>query len=157
MFLAAAIAAGFRYPATWAFVLLTKVTPGIGLLWFAVRREWRSVGIALAATILIAALSIALAPRLWFEWFDYLRSSQQPTAMTALPIPLLWRLPFAIALVIWGARTNRRWTVPLAAWLALPVLWIGSPVMLLAWRPEKKVVPRAERAEDVAAHPVVAP
>jgi hypothetical protein len=50
-----AIVVGFRYPATWSFVLLTKVTPGIGLLWFAVRREWRSLGIALGATLAIAA------------------------------------------------------------------------------------------------------
>ena len=31
--LGVAIAIGFRWPAAWAFVLLTKVTPGIGLLW----------------------------------------------------------------------------------------------------------------------------
>ncbi|MBI3750681.1 MAG: DUF2029 domain-containing protein [Chloroflexi bacterium] len=43
LLLAAAVALGFRYPATWAFVLLTKVTPGVGLLWFAVRREWRAL------------------------------------------------------------------------------------------------------------------
>ena len=42
-----AIVLGFRWPFTWAFVLLTKVTPGVGLLWFAVRREWRSLAIAL--------------------------------------------------------------------------------------------------------------
>ena len=28
---------GFRRP-PWSFVILTKVTPGIGLLWFVVRR-----------------------------------------------------------------------------------------------------------------------
>ena len=46
LLLAAAIVIGFRYPVTWSFVLLTKVTPGVGLLWFAVRREWRSLAIA---------------------------------------------------------------------------------------------------------------
>ena len=50
LWIAAAIALGFRYPWTWGFVLLTKVTPGIGLLWFAVRREWRALGIALGVT-----------------------------------------------------------------------------------------------------------
>ena len=38
--LAVTILAGFRYPGAWSFVVLTKVTPGIGLLWFAIRREW---------------------------------------------------------------------------------------------------------------------
>ncbi len=44
LWIAAAIVLGFRYPWTWGFILLTKVTPGIGLLWFAVRREWRALG-----------------------------------------------------------------------------------------------------------------
>ena len=38
---AAAVVLGFRYPAAWSFVLLTKLTPGVALLWFAFRREWR--------------------------------------------------------------------------------------------------------------------
>jgi hypothetical protein len=34
--------------------------------------------------------------------------------------------------VVWGARTNRRWTVPVAGMLALPALWYGGLAMLLA-------------------------
>ena len=49
-----------------------------------------------------------------------------------MPIPFLARLPFAIAVVVWGARTDRRWTVPVAGMLALPALWYGSLSMLLA-------------------------
>ena len=49
---------GFRYPWTWGFVLLTKVTPGVGLLWFAVRREWRALAIALGVTGAIVAVSL---------------------------------------------------------------------------------------------------
>jgi len=66
----AAIVAGFRWPGAWSFLLLTKVTPGIGVLWFAVRREWHSFGIALATTLLVVVISFALAPHLWFQWFD---------------------------------------------------------------------------------------
>ena len=55
LFIAAAIVVGFRYPAVWAFNVLTKVTPGVGLLWFAVRREWRPLAIALVTTAAIAA------------------------------------------------------------------------------------------------------
>src|SRR5687767_7243630 len=40
LLMAAAIALGFRHPWTWSFVILTKITPGIGLLCFAVRKEW---------------------------------------------------------------------------------------------------------------------
>ncbi len=72
LFIAAAVALGFRYPWTWGFVLLTKVTPGVGLLWFAVRREWRSLLIALGVTGTIVAVSVAVNPQLWQEWFAFL-------------------------------------------------------------------------------------
>jgi hypothetical protein len=49
-----------------------------------------------------------------------------------VPIPFLVRLPFAVVLVVWGARTDRRWTVPVAGMLALPALWYGGLTMLLA-------------------------
>jgi hypothetical protein len=35
-----AVVLGFRWPVAWAILLLAKVRPGIGLLWFAVRTEW---------------------------------------------------------------------------------------------------------------------
>ena len=40
LLLAAAIVLGFRYPGSWAWVFLTKVTPGVGVLWFAFRKQW---------------------------------------------------------------------------------------------------------------------
>src|SRR5206468_4343687 len=68
LLLAAAIVLGFRWPATWAIVLLTKITPGIGLLWFAVRREWRALAIALGTPAVIAAGSFVLLPDQWRTW-----------------------------------------------------------------------------------------
>lgn len=131
--LAVAIVVGFRWPAAWAFVLLTKVTPGIGLLWFLVRREWRQLGIALGATILVIAASAIFMPRAWLDWFNLLTGlAGRDGTWAAVPIPLVVRMPFALAVVIWGARTNRRWTVPVAAMLALPALWYGALTMLLA-------------------------
>ena len=62
LLMAAAIALGFRHPWTWAFVILTKVTPGIGLLWFAVRREWRHLGIAIGVTAAISAVDGGCRP-----------------------------------------------------------------------------------------------
>lgn len=133
LLLAAAMVIGFRWPAAWAFVLLTKVTPGIGLLWFAVRREWRSLGIAIGATGLVVALSAVLMPGAWVEWLALLvRLAGRDGTWAAVPIPFLVRLPFAVALVVWGARTDRRWTVPVAGMLALPALWYGGLTMLLA-------------------------
>jgi hypothetical protein len=133
LLLAVAMVVGFRWPAVWAFVLLTKVTPGIGLLWFAVRREWRSLGIALGATALVVAVSAVLMPGAWLEWFGLLvRLAGRDGTWAAIPIPFLVRLPFAVAVVVWGALTDRRWTVPVAGMLALPALWYGGLTMLLA-------------------------
>jgi hypothetical protein len=134
LLIAVAIVIGFRYPAAWSLVLLTKITPGVGLLWFAVRREWRSLAIALGATAAIVAVSLVISPRAWLEWFGVVDSSVGKTSGTwaALPVPLWFRLPIAVAVVTWGARTNRRWAVPVAAMLALPALWYGGLTILLA-------------------------
>jgi len=143
LLLALAIVAGFRWPAAWSFVLLTKITPGIGLLWFAVRGEWRSLGIALGATAAIVAISALAMPGAWLEWIEVLvRNAGRDGTWAAIPVPLWARLPVAVAVVVWGARTDRRWTVPVAAMVALPALWYGALSMLLA------VIPlRGDRAD----------
>lgn len=134
--LALAIGLGLRYPSTWAFVLLTKPTLGIGLLWFIVRREWRQLTIALGTTALIATVSFVVAPSAWVEWIDALIVNAghpiSPDYSGVIHIPLLLRLPVAAAIVIWGARTDRPWTVAVAATLALPILWINGLAVLLA-------------------------
>jgi len=144
LWIAAAIALGFRYPWTWGFVLLTKVTPGVGLLWFAVRREWRALGIALGVTGVIVALSLALQGQLWIDWIAFLQSTPEggSVAQFQIPIPLWLRLPAAVVLVVWGARTDRRWTVVVAATLALPVLWISGLAICAALASESLRLPR---------------
>jgi hypothetical protein len=125
---------GFRYPAAWAFTLLTKVTPGIGLLWFAGRRAWRSLAIAAGVTAAISLVSFAIAPHLWFEWFESLRHNTAvniPAYAVALPWPLAVRLALAAAIALVGGILGWRWTVIVACTLALPVLWISGLSVLL--------------------------
>ena len=149
LLLAVAIVLGFRWPATWALVLLTKITPGIGLLWFAVRAEWRSLAIALGATAAIAAVSYVTIPDAWPRWFEVIvANAGKGGTWASVPIPLLVRLPAAVALVVWGARTDRRWTVPVASMLALPALWYGGISMLLAVIP--LLAERQERRQPAA-------
>ena len=120
--MALAIVWGFRRPWTWSFVLLTKVTPGIGLLWFAVRREWRKLGIALGATALLAVLSVLFWADQWPGYLALITSGKAP-AVPPYYLTLYQRLPWAIALVVVGALGNWKWTVPAAACLALPVFY----------------------------------
>jgi len=133
LLIAAAVLLGFAHPWTWAFVLLTKPTCGVGLLWFAARGEWRRLATALAVTGIIVIGSFVIAPGLWAEWFAFLSDSAagQP-AGAWLAVPVWVRLPAAAALVVWGARTDRRWTVAVSVALALPVIWFAGLAVLAA-------------------------
>ena len=129
--LAAAVIVGIRHPAAWSFVLLTKVTPGVGLVWFVARKEWRNLGIALGATLLVVAVSFALAPDEWAAWIASLAgNARQQWPYPLFPVPLWARLVAAAALIAWGGRTDRRWTLLVGATLALPTLWPANLAML---------------------------
>lgn len=121
----AAIVVGFRTPGLWALPILAKITPGVGLLWFAVRREWQALAIALGATAAIVVLSVATVPDWWVSWFGFL------TERTGGAQQWFWiRAAIAVGLAGWGARTGRAWTVPVTAMLALPVVYVHSLAML---------------------------
>ncbi len=134
LLIAVAAVVGFRYPASWAFMLLTKVTPGIGLLWFAGRRAWRSLAIALGATAAISLVSFAIAPHLWFEWVDSLRHNTTvniPGYAVAISWPLGVRVGLAALIALVGGIRNWRWTVLVACAVALPVPWISGMSILV--------------------------
>jgi hypothetical protein len=140
----AAVVWGFRWPGLWAFVLLSKFTFGVGLLWFVVRREWRSLAIALGVTAAIAAVSFVYRPGLWFDWVAFIASLAGGDG-TAGFLPVWFRLPIAALLVVWGARTDRPWAVGVAMFVATPRLYPLSPVVLvgilpLAW-PSLALIP----------------
>jgi len=133
LLLAVAVVVGLTRPWAWTFVVLTKPTCGVGLLWFAARREWRNLAIALAATLAIVGASMTLLPGAWHDWFSLLMASaQHPPTDAWLPIPIWLRLPVAGALVWWGARTDRVWTVAVAVTIALPVVWFAGLAILVA-------------------------
>ena len=93
LLIAAAVVLGFRHPWTWSVVLLTKPTSGVGLLWFAARKEWRSLAIALGFTAAIAGVSLIAAPHMWLDWVGYLFANVSGNPGGAwVPIPL-WTPP----------------------------------------------------------------
>ena len=127
--MAGAVVVGLRYPAAFAFPLLTKLAPGVGVLWFVFRREWRKAAIATGATAAIVGISFALAPGLWFDYARFLVDSiavgSAPQVGGYVPVPLYVRLPLAVAL-LWLVR--KPWAVPIACALAMPVLWLSALV-----------------------------
>ena len=157
-----AIVVGMRWSAAWSFVLLTKITPGVGLVWFAMRREWRSLAIALGATAAIVGISYVLAPWLWADFIAASRTQVGATVdvpRQAAPIALPVRVAVAAVLVAWAARTDRAWVLPIAAGLAVPFLWwnafavMVAAIPLYAWRPAAR---RTSPAADGAASPLPA-
>ncbi|MEO8245860.1 MAG: glycosyltransferase family 87 protein [Chloroflexota bacterium] len=134
----ACVVAGFRWAGVWAFPMLTKVTPGIGLAWFAAREEWRAVGVAMAWTAGISLVSFLLAPSAWREWAAWLvtipDTPATPNQLLAwAPLPVRFGAAFVVAGV--AGRMNARWALPVAVWLALPVIWYNSLPLLLATIP----------------------
>jgi glycosyl transferase family 87 len=133
LLLGVAVVLGFRWPWTWSFVLLSKVTPGVGLLWFAVRRQWNELLVVLVATGFIVAISYAIAPGAWSDWIAVLQRNAGATGTSAaIQIPFAVRLPLAVAVIVWGARGDHRWALPIGCLLAMPVVWFGSLTFLLA-------------------------
>lgn len=135
---AVVILVGLRWPAAWALPILTKITPGIGLLWFLVRGEWRALGIATLVTAIVAAVSAAIDPSAWSGWIAMLLRMDFPEfggGLWFLPLPLGFRLFVAAALIAWGAATDRRWVLPLGVCLSLPTVWLNTPTILVAVLP----------------------
>jgi len=130
-----AIVAGFRHPWSWSFVILTKLSPGIGVLWFAVRREWLQLAIVTVATAIVGIVSFVLAPELWSDFLVAMRIQVADLPVTSLlnvQIPVVVRLLVASALLAAGAWANRPWVVPVAAAIAAPATWENILVILVA-------------------------
>lgn len=131
--MAAALILIFRWPAAWSFLLLTKVTPGIGLAWFAARREWRYLRNAVLITLAVVAVTFLISPSAWLEWPQHLaESGAREDVFFQLP-PLWIRLVAAMGIAAIGGLLSARWAVTLAALVAQPVFWFTGFSMLLAW------------------------
>jgi hypothetical protein len=129
----ALVVIGFTRPAAWAGPLLTKVSPGIGLLWFVARREWRRLAIAMGTTAALALISFVLAPQLWFDWFQLLTGSPLADAQRLAPLPFVVRVAIGAAVILVAAISDRAWLVPLGIAVALPEY--GSQWLILLAMP----------------------
>ena len=124
-FLAVATVLAVRYPGLWAFALLTKVTPGVGVLYHV--REWRKMLVAVGVTLGIMVLGHAADPELWQAWADSLQSNGYPNLWTAsLPIRL------AVGAVLCLAASRWVWLLPVGMLIAMPGLWPASFALLAA-------------------------
>ncbi|CAI3801951.1 glycosyltransferase family 87 protein [Pseudarthrobacter sp. MM222] len=119
--LAAAAVVGLQKPAMWTVPILTKVTAGVGLLWFAARGEWRRLLQGAGALALIVLVSYALDPTGWQAWLQFLFEHREGTPDSRASF--LLRCLLAIALVVIGAR--KQWPLFIA-----PAMVLASPVLV---------------------------
>ena len=165
---AVAIVVGFRgarWTASWALMFITKITPFVGVLWFLVRREWQAFAVAIGVTAAIVGASFVLDPDAWRQWIDILRTDLTSGAGTGaldtpgwyLAVPLLPRLVAAAALIVVAALTDRRWIVPFAVVLALPVVWLNGLAVLAAVVPLWQARSIGVAKDAAASAPTTAP
>lgn len=123
--LAATILLAIRHPTLWVVELLTKVTPSIGWWWHVIRGEWGSAARGALVAGAVLAVSVVASPDMWRQFFVFTEAngSMAEPPMPMFPVPFGIRLITAAILLGWGARTDRRWTVPIAAGWALPAIW----------------------------------
>lgn len=128
-FFALVVVIGFRYPAAWAFPALTKVTPAVGFVWFAVRREWRNLAITAAVTGAIALASFALAPGQWSAWLTFLHTGREMSPWVT------GRLALGVLVAALAARRGAHWMLAIALMLGTPLLFHESSLCMLAALP----------------------
>jgi hypothetical protein len=102
-----------------AFTGLAKIAPFFGVP----RSGWREAALLIAVAVLI---TLPWA-HLWVEWVDYLLRQPATISIHVGP-PWYLRLPFALALLL----VRRPWASALAVVVAMPSLWLGTFVILIA-------------------------
>jgi hypothetical protein len=133
-FLALAVVLVIRHAASplWSVVLLTKVTPGIAVIWHAARREWRQFAIALAVTAAIIVVGVAIDPELWTDWIESLGVGLESYRTVGFAAPLIVRVGIGLAISVFAAVSDRAWLLPIGMLVAVPGLWPSSFALLTA-------------------------
>jgi hypothetical protein len=142
---------GVRHPAVWAIPILTKITPGVGLLWFVVRGEWRHFALALGVTTALVLLSVATIPDAWLAWLHWLGANAGAQGVgNAMAVPLWARLAVTAVFVAWGAYRNQPWVLVVPLWIGQPTTWWSEiPILaapLIPWL--RRLAPIADRGRD---------
>ena len=143
LLMAAAVAFGFRAPATWAFIILTKASPAMALAWFVLRRRWRALVWVAGSTALIVLVSLALDADSWVSWVTSLADNTSVDSLKAiLPWPRWLRWGIGLAFAVAGALLGLRWAVVVAAMFTVPIFWAATITMLLGTLPLATVARR---------------
>jgi hypothetical protein len=161
LILAALIVLGLRrWP--WAFAIgaAIKIAPGLGILYFLLRRRWRDAGIAIAVGLAILAISVAIGPTAWSGFIATIQGRGPGDISGLVPVPYFVRLIVAVALTVIASLIRPRIGEPLlvvAITIALPTLWLDAFATLVAILPIVASSARSEASEPPMPSPAVVP
>ena len=109
LFMALAIVYGLgRWPWAFAIMAVIKVSPGLGVVYLGIRRQWRDAAIAAAVGVAIVAISFALDPTLWRAFFEQIGGQAGVAGNSLVPLPYVVRAVIGLGLVVAGGLIGRR-------------------------------------------------
>jgi hypothetical protein len=109
LFMALAIVYGLgRWPWAFAIMAVIKVSPGLGVVYLGIRRQWRDAAIAAAVGVAIVAISFALDPTLWRAFFEQIGGQAGVAGNSLVPLPYVVRAVIGLVLVVAGGLIGRR-------------------------------------------------
>ena len=76
-----------RWPWLFAVGAVVKVSPGLGIIYLALRRRWRDAFVSSVVGVAIVAVSYVLDPGLWREFLDAMGDRATITGNSLLPFP----------------------------------------------------------------------
>lgn len=97
-----------RWPWLFAVGALVKVSPGLGIIYLAMRRRWRDAFVSSVLGIVIVAVSYAIDPGLWRGFLDAIGDRAGITGNSLLPFPYVVRAAVGLGLTITGGLVGRR-------------------------------------------------
>jgi len=153
-----------RWPAAFSVGAGIKLAPGLGVVYLAAGGKWRAAATATVVGLAILAVSFALSPQAWFDFFGILSSRGPADASALLPIPYWVRAATGLVLALVAARLRPRIGEPLlvvAIVVALPTLWFTAlstlaalvPVIAFRWASSP---PPADSPAQTATEPLTA-
>ncbi|MEX0631008.1 MAG: glycosyltransferase family 87 protein [Chloroflexota bacterium] len=117
----------------WAVFFLTKVMPGVAVVWHAARREWRDLAVAAGVTAIIIGIGVAVDPQLWTEWLQSLVAAPDTYEKNVGMVAPLWlRIAAAAAISAYAATSDRPWLLPVALIAAMPGIFPTAFTLLVA-------------------------
>jgi hypothetical protein len=109
IFIAAGIVYGLRrWPWLFSILALIKVSPGLGIVYLAMRRRWRDFALSVLVGAVIAGLSLALAPDLWRSSLEAITGRTSMIGNSLIPVPYAVRATAGFVLTIVAGLLGRR-------------------------------------------------